>query len=141
MMRAADLVAALARPGGTPAVEMRFRDLTRGDTEESYAFFAEASRFDSLTDFCAASLRQLYVQLEREVADVARLEVGPVPPEAWMAGIYDASLPKGSEARYGPLPPRLEMRYWLDLNIGLGDECIVCSSKSEYVLLYWYTTG
>lgn len=141
MMRAADLVAALARPGGSPAVEMRFRDLTCWETEESYVFFAETSRFDSLTDFCAASLRQLYVQLEREVADVARLEVGAVPPEAWMAGMYDASLPKGSEARYGPLPPRLEMRYRLDLNIGFGDECIVCSSKSEYVLLYWYTTG
>ena len=55
--------------------------------------------------------------------------------------MYDASLPKDSETRYGPLPPLLEIRYWLDLNIGFVDECIVCSSESEYVLLYWYTTG
>ena len=141
MMLATDLIAALAKPGCSEAVEMRFRDLTRGETEESYAFFGDASRFDSVTAFCAASLRQLYIQLEFEVAEIARLEVGPVPPEAWMVGMYDASLPKDSETRYGPLPPLLEIRYWLDLNIGFVDECIVCSSESEYVLLYWYTTG
>lgn len=137
MVQAAELLAVLAQPGGLPAVEMRFRDLTCGETEESYTFFAEAGRFDGLTDFCAASLRQLCVQLDREVGDVAVLEMGPVPLE----GMYDASLPKDSEARYGPLPPRLAMRYLLDLNLGIVDECIVCSSESEFVLLYWYTTG
>jgi hypothetical protein len=141
MMLAADLIAALAKPGCSDGIEMRFRDLTRGETEESYAFFGEATRFDNLTAFCTASLRQLYVELELEVVETARLEVGPAPSEAWMVGMYDTSLPKDSETRYGALSPLLEIRYWLDLNIGLVDECIVCSSESEYVLLYWYTTG
>jgi hypothetical protein len=141
MMLATELIAAMATPGCSDAVEMRFRDLTCGETEESYVFCGQSSRFDSLTDFCAASLRQLYIELEFEEGDITRLEVAAVPPAAWMVGMYDANLPKDSEKRYGPLSPRLEIRYCLNLNIGFVDECIVCTSESEYVLLYWYTTG
>jgi hypothetical protein len=141
MLRADELLAALTQAAGLPAVKMRFRDLTKGDSEECYAFFAEASRFDSLTQFCAASLRQLCAALEVELTDIGALEVRPVPREAWMIGMYDASLPGDAEAMYGPLPPRLKIRYTLDLKLGIVDDCNVCSSKSDYVLLYWQTSG
>ena len=140
-MRADELLAALTQASELPAVKMRFRDSIKGDSEGCYAFFAEASRFESLTQFCAAALRQLCAALEVELAEIGALEVMPVPREAWMIDMYDASLPRDAEAMYGPLPPRLEVRYTLDLKLGIVDDCNVCSSKSDYALLYWQTSG
>lgn len=144
-MLASDVLALLASGQPLPRVEVRYIDLTRGETTENFYISGGRENFCSIKEFVAAALAALLEHMDRDLTD---FEIESCPAEPWMAISYDPYILPGSflcfpaENILGFHPPTgMARRYWIGLNLSGADEGFICETNEEYVLLYWHTTG
>jgi hypothetical protein len=145
---ARQVLAHLALPQGMDhSVQIAVVDRSRGECEENYFIRGQKSSFDSVHHFAAAALLAIIRHQGLTVEALDGLEVAACDPEPWMIA-YDRRLRAGSalcfprEEILGFKPPaEVHRLLWLEPKLSGTEECFACEASTDFVFLYWHTTG
>lgn len=123
--------------------------IASAQAHECQSFFVRGYRekFLDLTEFVASALRSVAQELGIEDTEIRSPLVTPLSAQPWQVA-YDFTVKPGSMLCFPPAdalgfepPSDLQKRFFLQPNLMVEEECFVCDTQNEFVLLYWHTTG
>ncbi|HHY6929709.1 TPA: hypothetical protein ACV4T7_007027 [Burkholderia ambifaria] len=143
-MVAEEIISRFENCAPSGCVNLLFFDRTDGETEGSYYIHGQKKDFENDTEFLVKSLRDLAVDIEWGEAPLIDLEIHPCERALRMPRYVKPGefLCFPSLEILGFIPPvKIEITYFVEPKFTGVEECFLCETDDEYVLLYWYTTG